>query len=55
MTKYLTDEAMCAAFKSLRDEIFGLLGGQIPLNTTELVEEPEVNPTANSLNNDANT
>lgn len=55
MTKYLTDEAMCAAFKSLRDEIFGLLGGQIPSNTTESVEEPEVNPSVASLNNDANT
>lgn len=55
MTKYLTDEAMRAAFKSLRNEIFGLLGGQIPANTTEPVEEPEVNPGDNSLNNDANT
>lgn len=55
MTKYLTDEAMCTAFKSLRDEIFGLLGGQIPSNTTEPVEELEVNPSAASPNNDNNT
>lgn len=55
MTKYLTDVAMCTAFKSLRDEIFELLGGQIPSNTTNPVVDPEVNPSAASSNNDNNT